>query len=170
MVILDRARMIEAKRGFVVLRIRDNLVDVGWLRPVLDGKDRQVLEQAGRGVPLRLVGLDAFDDLRQRVQGVGALPRRRRMSAGAPHVDLQLQAALLSHAQQVGKVSRRLDGIPATLVHRQRGRQLFGVVVGHPAEPIAAAVFLVGAGGQDQAVPERHVVPLENPHGDELAG
>ena len=88
------------------------------------------------------------------------------MGAGATDFNLQLQATLFANSQQIGQVPRRLDGHATALVYGEGCRQLLWMVFSHPAKTIAAAMFLIGAGGQNQAVLERDVVPLENPHGD----
>ena len=73
----------------------DDLVDVLSRRRVLDGEAGQMREQAGRGVALRLVGLNTVEKLRQPVQCVGALPGNGRMGADALDFELDLEPTLL---------------------------------------------------------------------------
>ena len=152
------------------LRVGNDLVDVLRRRLILDGEGGQVIEQAGGGVPLRFVLFDALDYLGQPVQSVGPLPGSRRVGAGPLDIYLDLQAALLAHAQDVGQRSRRLDGRAAALVDRQGRGQLFRMFLSHPAKPVPAAVLLIGAGDQYQAVLELNAVALEHAHGHQLAG
>ena len=92
------------------------------------------------------------------------------MGTGAFYVNFNLEAALFADAENVGEGAGGLDGGAAALVDGERGGQLVGVVVGEPAEAVASAVLLVGAGGQDQAVPEGMLLRLMRPHGHDLGG
>ena len=139
-------------------------------RSVLYGEVGEVVEQGCRGIALRRVGLDSTEKPREPVHCVGALPWNGRVGADAPHLELHLQPPLLTDTQQVGQAARCVDGGAATLIDREGRGDLVGMVLGEPAEPVAAAMLLVGPGAEDEAVLQLDAVPLQQAHRHHLGG
>ena len=132
---------------------------------MLDGEARQVVVDARRCVPLRLIPFDSVEHLTQTVQSVGTLPWYGRVGAYALHLDFDLEASLLANAEDVGQRPGGVDGSSAALVDGKWGGELVGMVLGKPSEAVAASMLLVGARGQDQPLLQLDAVSPQQTHG-----